>query len=166
MSNYKGVLFLEGVFKEDVIKIEDMFEERMFLEETVIDIKNYDKIPSEFTGVESWPKKTNLLCNYCTLNIKSFPWFEPRSLDIIDDKIQSMTEGVYCSPNCVVAHINLKYHDIANCINKIEMLKIIYNWVVKEEIDDITPSPNYLLMQKFGGDMTEDDFIKSISNKN
>lgn len=166
MGKYKGVLFLEGVFKDDVIKMEDIFEERMFLEETVIDIKNYDNIPSEFTGVESWPTKTNLLCNYCTLNIKSFPWFEPRSLDIIDDQIQSMSEGVYCSPNCVVAHINLKYNDIAKCINKIEMLKIIYNWVLKEEINVITPSPNYLLMQKFGGCMTEDEFVNLIPGKN
>ena len=73
MSGYKGVLFLEGVFKTDVIKLEDEFENRMFDDIEVVDTVVYDKQPREFSGIENWPTKTNLMCNFvikpaCALN--------------------------------------------------------------------------------------------------
>ena len=54
-----GVLFLQGVFKKDCKRMEDMFREKIIVENTNDrETKLYDKIPVIFTSLNDWFKST------------------------------------------------------------------------------------------------------------
>ena len=38
------------------------------------EFEEFDKIPSKFTTVDAWPKKTNLKCWRCNRKFKTIPW--------------------------------------------------------------------------------------------
>lgn len=90
-SNNTCTLFLQGVFKKDCQKLEDMLRNKIMTENPMNtqDVKQYDKIPVIFTSVASWLKSTTIPCWFCTRNFKSRPWFEPVSIEPYGDSTES-----------------------------------------------------------------------------
>lgn len=86
-----GILFLQGVFKKDCQKIEEMFRNKIISETNTgnnnSDTKIYDKIPVIFTNLNDWPKYTNIPCWYCMRNYKGIPWFMPQSIEPTGDDL-------------------------------------------------------------------------------
>ena len=69
----------------------------------------YDKIPQSFTGIENWPKTTNLLCWTCSLNFDTTPVFIPLNLENSASLLKMGVYGNFCSFNCAMDRIN-RYH--------------------------------------------------------
>ena len=183
-STFDGILFLQGVFKKDCKRMEDMFREKLISENTVTcEAKIYDKIPVIFTTLENWLKSTNLQCWFCTRTFKGRPWFEPQSIEpvnelstgvILDNQelkkctsrksVAIVPVGVYCSCNCVRAYINLHTKDLADRLNKVEMLKYVYEIFSGKSIPDIQSSPPPTDMIQYGGDLTPTEYQQKIDS--
>jgi hypothetical protein len=185
-NTYSGVLFLQGVFKKDCKKMEDIFQDRLISDVTVItEQKIYDKIPVNFTKLNLWPKFTNLSCWFCSRFFKNRPWFEPQSIEPISDgtvgnilsniqtnsgsykkSVSIVTLGIFCTCNCVRSYIDLHTHDIAEKLNKISMLKFVYEIFKGVNIPDIQPSPAPTCMVQYGGSITNFEYQRIINNLN
>jgi hypothetical protein len=180
---YNGILFLQGVFKQEYRKMEDIFQERLLVDGPTQEAKIYDKPPVNFTNLSTWPKTTNLKCWRCHLPFKSRPWFEPQSIEpiseggsgsiiegekikkIINKKSVSIpTHGIFCSANCVSAYIDLHTKNLAERHNKHAMLKYVYEIYMEKSIPDIQPSPPPTEMIQYGGNLTESEYKQKIES--
>ncbi len=79
--NKSDILFLQGVFKKDCLRDEDIFRNKLMMSVSSSVETVYDKIPSHFTTLDRWLKSTNLLCRWCHRAIKGRPWFKPISIE-------------------------------------------------------------------------------------
>ncbi len=183
-KSYSGVdsydvLFLKGVYKHECKKMEDMFQDRLLSTHKKYDTIVYDKMPAVFTGVNNWPKNTNLLCNTCSRTFVGFPWFEPQSIDPISEgsaggifdniheysnvkEYSIIPKGVFCSVNCVIFNILKKTRDFADQHNKIEMLKFLFYIVRGKTLNSVRPSPDPIEMVQYGGNLTPLEYQKKI----
>ena len=171
-----GFLFLQGVFKRDGRKLEDMLKDQLLWEDSrdisldIQDVKGYNTIPVQFNNEETWPKSTNVQCWWCTLNFDSVPRFIPISIEPTTDGVVGTvilaselkktpnkkayiisTKGLFCSFNCVSAYICIHTHDMFDRLNKLSMLKFVYEMLTKKKARDIKSSPHPTDMIQFGG---------------
>lgn len=174
-----GILFLQGVYKKDCKRVEDFFHERL-LHDSSNENKMYDKIPMIFTGISKWVKSTNLLCWTCTRSFKGRPWFEPQSIDPMNNSVSKFStniplkniskkhefcisiKGNFCSPNCVMRYILNYTRDMSDRLNKIAMLNFVYELFTGVSIHDIQPAPHHTEMIQYGGCMTVQEYQKKI----
>jgi hypothetical protein len=175
-------LFLQGVYKNDCDKIEDFFHKRLL---NTNDSKNYDKIPLVFYNLDSWIKKTNLLCWNCHRVPKSVPWFEPQSIDVTSkgsignlvtsDKLVRNhntveycinVKGIFCSCNCVMRYILINSKNLPDKINKISMLHILHEIFTGKKVIEIEPAPLVTDLVQYGGNLTEIEYQKKIDDFN
>jgi hypothetical protein len=70
--------------------------------------------------------------------------------------------GNFCSPNCVMSHIMIYTRDMSERLNKISMLKFVYELFTGVSINDIQPSPSHTEMVQYGGNKTSQDYQKKI----
>jgi hypothetical protein len=156
-----GILFLQGVYKKDCKKIEDFFTDKLLNE----DVKKYNTIPILFTGLDNHPKSTNILCWNCNRSFKGRPWFEPQSLsyNIKTKDVNVTCRGNFCGPNCVRAYINTYNKDMAERLNKVSMLKIVYEIFNGRKVDEILPAPDYRIMVQYGGHIQPFEYQKMIT---
>lgn len=182
-----GSLFLHGVFKRDVRKLEDMLKDQLLNEDyyasDITEIKSYDALPVHYTSDELWPKSCNFQCWWCTLNFKGIPRSMPLSIEPISsgqignvitaEELKNMsnkkgilipTKGVFCSFNCVAAYITTYIHDLFDRLNKLAMLKYIYELQTKKKAKDIHPSPPPTDMVQFGGTMGAQQYRAKIES--
>ena len=182
-----GILFLKGVYKRDCRKMEDVFQTRLLADDTTRDedAKEYDKIPSKFTDLENWPKRTNLPCWGCKRHFKTRPWFEPQSIEptstggvgtfrtaaeikklhqTADEKrgISVITDGNFCCGHCVRWWIDRNSKNIAECENKKKMLVFIYEVFTGKIVVEVKPSPNFTERQEWGGPLTDAEYQQKI----
>jgi hypothetical protein len=184
----KGTLFLQGVFKKDCRRMEEMFQDRLMTEVVLDkhDTIHYNKIPLYFNSKDQWIKSTNLLCWYCHRSFKNMPWFEPQSIepvskgqsgivlngqqikDLEEDKgVSIIIKGNFCSKNCVSAYILKNTKDVSERIDKMNMLKYVCHIMTgKKIIDDIIPSPSPTEMIQYGGDLLPAEYQKKIDDIN
>lgn len=177
------VLFLPGVFKKDCQLIEDMFRDKLLIKDKKVDDKVFDKIPSCFTTLENWPKKTNLKCWSCHRYFNSIPWFEPQAIEPIclgsvgkflssvdmkkltNQKIYNIpAKGNFCSCNCVQEYIDRNTKDLSDKINKKKMLEYVYMLIKGKKIIDIRPSPHYTNLKQYGGNYSETEYQHKIDS--
>ena len=176
------VLFIQGVYKKNCKRMEDMFREKI-IENTITHETIYDKIPVVFNSIDEWPRSSNLCCWYCSRHFKTRPWFEPQSIEpvneisdgsILDSKAISsviykkqtsiVVKGVFCTCNCVRAYIELHTNDYADKFNKVQMLKYIYELFTSKQTLDIQPSPPPTEMQQYGGKLSLVEYQQKIDH--
>lgn len=167
-----NILFLRKCFLRDCGTIEDMFDERLIDQTISEDILykniqvNYNEIPIYFTGVETWIKKTNLKCWFCDCCFNNIPIFIP---DIVITTIENnvkkfniSTIGNFCSFNCAAAHIELHYASNKKT-EKHNLLKLLYKIMNSGMIiHEIIPSPPKVLMQQYGGRLTNTEYSNIV----
>ena len=187
-NTVSGILFLRGVYKKDCKSFEDIFQDRLmhdeFPESETKCIKVYDEIPIKFTSLESWKKKSNNKCWRCHRNFETRPWFEPQSIEPVshgkvgnfipkksmkkvndERNVSIVARGNFCSPNCVCANIHLHTKTLEERLNKIDMLKYVYEIFTGRAITDIQPSPNPTIMKAYNGiGITENEYQNLIDN--
>lgn len=106
----------------------------------------------------SHPTKHNTIYNY----IGGISTAEP---SVRKNKALAMSvHGVFCSPNCVRAYIDLHTKDLSERLNKISMLKYEYEIFCGKSIPDIQPSPDPTEMVQYGGSTSASDYQQKIDN--
>ncbi len=182
LNTHNNTLFLQGVFKKDCMYMEDMLCGKLsIVKDKKIDAAIFDKIPTCYTSLETWPKKTNLKCWTCHRNFNTMPWFEPQAIEpvcvgeagkyIEVNNLKKLTNektynipaiGNFCSCNCVQDHIEKNTKDLSEKTNKKIMLKFVYHLIKGKNINEIRPSPSFTLMKVYGGKLSESEYQQKI----
>jgi hypothetical protein len=130
-------------------------------------IIEYDEIPDYFTGVDTWPKATNLLCWSCCISIPSMPWFVPISkvkkvISVSDDdedlsyntkEISAFKpHGYFCFPSCVKRYIRrVDDPKIRNKDESIRLLNMVYKEITGKDVLDIPEAEDKNIMMQYCG---------------
>lgn len=197
-----SVLFIKGVFKKDCIS-DDFFEKKILetitpypevVDQTteIVDFTNmgnlsYDKLPSIFSNIDMWPKKTNLLCWYCTLGFTYIPVFIPKVIEpvsikknfnivsvgdsILDEcnsskKYSISVHGTFCTFGCAQAFIDKSEYSIPDKIEYTNKLKFLYKLFYNKKFNLIPGYPEPYEMKQFGGTYTIDQYREFINKLN
>lgn len=151
-----------GVLKKREVKIE--------VEEQVERKHEPYRIDS-FKGTHCW---------YCTLAIEGDVWALPlkKRKDVTykrffteEKKVEifrmnetcgegTMFEGSFCCPSCILAYI---YN--ANAENAVRYRESCSNLLTMLNVTTLQPSPDYRLLKKFGGSLTEEEY-KTLRGEN
>lgn len=166
MSDIPKILFIQGVYLNDGIFLNDVLEEQMIKKLNISESHQEeilpDKLPYVYTGVENWPTTTNIPCWYCDLNFEGRPKFIPISIELIDGKYHMPREAVLCSFGCGFSYIDLYYHKCDDNIEKKNMLKLLRKDMTRKDSDEAEPAPSKYIMKKYGGDITESEYKNMI----
>tara|TARA_B100000900_G_scaffold101218_1_gene83821 strand:+ start:647 stop:1183 length:537 start_codon:yes stop_codon:yes gene_type:complete len=157
-------LFIEHVFLEDLFDNNTKSNEILNKNEDNF----YKKIPNKFTDKLFWLKHTNINCWYCSCIFSNTPVFIPKNIEYDNNDILFYkTYGCFCSFNCCISYINLKYPisgDLHNNVYKKQMLYKLYtNFYPDKKITEILPSPERNLLKKFGGHLTDEEYQNKIA---
>jgi hypothetical protein len=162
----KQILFLSNVYLRDCKKVEDIFQESIFSSSIITKEPEYDKIPSIYTGMDTWKKSTNIPCWWCDLQFKDIPVFIPKSIDAPTNlKPQTMRpEGIFSSFHCAQAYINRNYPRLKDKTSLSNQLKLLYKDMKGISIDDILAAPDPKKeMKKYGvGNLTEEEYVLKV----
>ena len=176
------ILFIENIKKSDVVKCkkgaaksknevskkstQEMTsyilsdeEDNDTLEHNVV----MNKIPKVFTSLETWIKKTNLRCWYCSLNFDTVPVFLPINIYKKNNKILQDVHGNFCSFNCTQSYINVYFCNKDTFIYNNNLIKL-YKTFYKKNIASIDISPSKYDLALYGGYLTESEYKNKISN--
>jgi hypothetical protein len=173
IAEYKvsKILFIRGVFIKDCIPIDEIFEQQIIEQ---LNMENppimYDKIPTTFTNLRTWVKKTNIKCWYCDLNFDNMPIFIPKLIENTGtpDTYNISTFGCFCSFCCAMSFNNIHNHKICMNIQVKEMLLFLYRIFNNVVIDEVLASPDRYEMKQYGGDtdsMTYRNKINKLKKK-
>lgn len=209
MSARPKILFLPGVFLKDCPRPEDESSEEIIELDDDLDtiatdvtelelsvkcrpsIKKYDSIPTQFTGRDSWPKSTNLLCWYCNQPFDNFPWAIPISCsknliaddsDVTDVSDASLLEsfgtfkealvmdvhGNFCSCSCSLTYIKRILDSAIISRHESERLLLIFAEIMTgEKLTYIALVDPPSQMQKYcgPGGKTDEAYIEENSQK-
>lgn len=156
-----NLLFLTGVHLSDCTDMADILEERLMEDEIEGqkggEIITYDKIPSVFTSIETWPINTNLRCWYCTLGFSTMPVFIPK---LIGSNGELIPHGVFCLFTCASSYIHERF-PIAERWQKMELLKVLFKHFFPDVPvpHEIPCSPKWQSLEIYGGDLPTADYI-------
>lgn len=159
------ILFIRGVFIKDCIPIDEIFEKRI-IDKLNIDNPTieYNKIPSIFTNLNKWIKKTNIKCWYCDLNFDNMPVFIPKIIEQTShNEYNISTLGCFCSFCCAMAYNNLHNQKICKNIQVKKMLLFLYKIFNNAIINEITASPSKYTMVQYGGDVCSMNYRVQIN---
>jgi hypothetical protein len=169
------ILFIKNVFINDCILMDDLMEKKLMEEanetaETKQVDDKYTKLPSIFTNIKIWPKKTDILCWHCDRTFYGPPIFIPKTMEPNitigtgsgDGKYLISTEGCFCSFNCAVSYVLTNYNKSYEKINKIGMLKLLFREFYGKAPNDIIPSPPRYQMVQYNGSLTLNEYSTHI----
>ncbi len=134
MSTIPQTIFLEGVFLNDRMTLNQLFNEFEEREITPNNSSNiyknnniekiiYDKLPKTFISLDKWPKKTNTKCHHCTLNIINIPIPIPISVETTKNYERIFDiKHICCTFVCGATLIT---HRITNKSTRWEMLSML-----------------------------------------
>ena len=163
------ILFIRGVFVEDCVPIDQLFEQQLMTgldnEIVIKPTAQYDKLPSIFYSLEQWPEKIKLHCWYCDRMVNGVPIFVPKYIEPSANGPIMGVDGCYCNFNCAVSGINLYYPDKQTNKSKKDMLKFLYNMFCGKSITEICPAVSKTEMIKYGGDLTEQEYGEKCKAK-
>jgi hypothetical protein len=160
------ILFIKGVFIQDCIPFENIFEQQIIDKLNIEDnIVNYIPLPSIFRNISSWVKKTNNKCWYCDLNFESVPLFIPKVIDQtnIKDEYNISTMGCFCSFSCCIKFNNIHNTNICDNIDVRDMILFLYKIFNGKKVSEILPAPEKYIMKHYGGDITPIEYKKKIN---
>jgi len=150
-ENQSNILIIGGVYPEEfqceTINYKKIEKETLMIDKFSYQEEELTELPARFTGVNNWPKTSNLRCYSCDLIPNSYPKFIPCNIISIDncDYI-----GHFCEWNCAVRFV---LHEFSGP-NKWDLLKGVYeveslfSGVLKKAIPE---SPPKTIMQAYCG---------------
>lgn len=158
------ILHLKGVSLSDIITMEDLFNDKMSIQEAAVaDVaEECDKIKPVFTSIEEWPSTNNIRCWFCTLKFKSIPWFI-----IMSETINKTfnVKGNFCSSGCLTGYVQANFSkrehfDIYHNIGK------VYTIITGKKNNNIIPSPSIYNLEMYGGSMSMQKYKQELEKIN
>jgi hypothetical protein len=113
---------------------------------------SYTVLPTRYTGIESWPQKSNLRCWNCDLIPLSAPRFIPVNSELaLNGKKICDRVGHFCMANCAVSYVVEHYpaHLHRHLARTIAIFEEDFDGKAHEEI---YPAPPKTLMTPYRGD--------------
>ena len=109
-----------------------------------------------------WPKTTNIHCFCCCHGFENTPWGIPTKYDG-NTGIFNLY-GIFCSPNCVLAH--LLNHETNTMVlwEQISLLNLLH-YKIYETDDNLVPAPDKICLKCFGGPLSIDEY-RGLTLKN
>ncbi len=173
------VLFIKGVFKRDCAtddllekKVLDSIHNEAYINTNVHSVMNdtneysygisekvtYQKLPSVFESLSTWPTKTNLLCWHCSLSFDTVPIFIPKVIEpiISKTKVHQYSMGVYgvfCTFGDAMEFIKNRNWSIVDKIDAMNKLKHLHKVFYNTQYKDIVSYPSIYDMVQYGGDL-------------
>jgi hypothetical protein len=157
-------LVLRGIFPQDFTKpVAPVASDASAQDRALV----YTEIPKRFTGVESWPRYSNLKCWYCGLVPASYPCFVPKNIESDGTEDACDPEGVFNTWNCVVAYI-MKNYPPTQWWELNEAVLIFESKFSGCRRKKIMPAPPPTLRKEYCGanGITEKQYIEKIENIN
>jgi len=167
------ILFLKGVSLDDIVTIEDMFNQEILdasdttmpdnAEESV-----WDRVSTEFVSLDKWSKSTNIRCWFCTLKFKSMPWFIINNISLTADGKVYNIKGNFCSCGCLMGFVKRNYSNREN-FDIYHNVYSLYKIFTGRQKISILPSPDIYNLLIYGGTMSMEAYkeeLEKINEKN
>jgi hypothetical protein len=182
------ILFIKDVFKYHCIN-DDIFEQKILENSNIVDMSQsneqileysnnninnnyvvYDKLPTTFEDIKTWPKKTNLVCWNCHLAFEDIPVFIPNVLEPVSNKklyrnsdkhpISIGVTGVFCAFGCAMNYVETRHYSMVTKTEAICKLKMLHKLFYGKPMKDISHYPPPSLMTRYGGSLSVEEYIE------
>jgi len=110
----------------------------------------------------TWPTTSNICCFWCCHNFDNTPWGIPKKYNM-DTGIFTLY-GIFCSPNCVLAHLLRNENNNVNLWEQISLLNLLH-YKIYENDDNVIPAPDNICLKMFGGPLNIQEF-RALTLKN
>ena len=117
-------------------------------------------ILNELVNKENRPTNTNILCFWCGTHFNNSPWGVPTKFE----KNLFHLYGIFCTPQCTLAHIINCDKDDDYLWEKVSLLNLLY-FKVHGKYENLVPSLNKIALTQYGGSLEEEHY-KDIINQN
>ena len=108
-----------------------------------------------------WLDKTDILCFWCCHNFDTTPW----GLPVKYENNEFTLTGIYCSPNCAMAHLLNIESNNNNLWERIVLLNLLHHKIYETD-ENIVPAPDKVCLRAFGGPFNIDEYrYLTIENK-
>lgn len=158
VSTVPKVLFISGVKKSDLLN-------RHKQDTTVFeDLKNnviYANVPSRLIKYSDLGRTIKARCWNCDYEYTGVEIFFPKVID--HDKF--LAEGCFNSFKCLMSYVKLYYSnslDEIESVNKVNFLRKILIQKIPELNASLEPALSKYVMTKYGGTMSEEDYLKLL----
>jgi hypothetical protein len=122
-----------------------------------------DKIPSVFTGLDSWPAHSNLRCWSCTFTFDGRPSFVPTYLrENASGGLEVGVLGNTCTFNCAELMIETSGLPPEERQRMQENLCVVYFLFTGHHVTRIKPAPPKTKLHQYGGEWDEETFWKKL----
>lgn len=109
-----------------------------------------------------WLQNTNVSCFWCCHGFDHTPWGVPTKYDSSTGVFA--LSGIFCSPNCALAHL-LEYEHNNNLLwEKVSLLNLLHYKIYMND-ENLVPAPDKLCLKMFGGPLAVDEF-RALTIKN
>lgn len=115
---------------------------------------------NELINKDSRPETTNILCFWCGCHFDGPPWGVPTKYD----KGLFDLYGIFCSPQCTLAHMVHNDKDDDYIWEKVALLNLLY-FKVYQKYENLVPSLDKISLTKYGGSLEEKQY-KEIIDQN
>jgi len=115
---------------------------------------------NELVNKDKRPATTNILCFWCGCQFDGPPWGIPTKYD----KGLFDLYGIFCSPQCTLAHTVHNEKDDDYLWEKIALLNLLY-FKVYQKYENLVPSLDKISLIKYGGSLEEKQY-KEIIDQN
>ncbi|MCK9608146.1 MAG: hypothetical protein M0R33_17010 [Methylomonas sp.] len=128
--------------------------------------QKFDELRKVFYSVDQWVQHTNLLCWYCSDEIKSYPKFIPVVLKSTLSGEQWNTLGYFCEWSCAEAYGEANCRDLLNMWDLRNHIAIMRQKFDGGAIHHVPPSISPTRMKKYCGEegLTEDEYRQELQH--
>lgn len=110
----------------------------------------------------TWLQNTNVACFWCCHKFDHTPWGIPTKYDSNTGIFK--LSGIFCSPNCALAHLLQSEHNNVLLWEKVSLLNLLHYKIYMTD-ENLVPAPDKLCLKMFGGPLAVEEF-RALTIKN
>ncbi len=109
-----------------------------------------------------WLQSTSVACFWCCHGFDHTPWGVPTKYDSSTGVF--VLSGIFCSPNCALAHLLEYEHNNMLLWEKVSLLNLLHYKIYMTD-ENLVPAPDKLCLKMFGGPLAVEEF-RALTIKN
>lgn len=148
----------DGASKKRLTQIEILLNKKY---KTAKQIDLLHNLAISYEGTK-WPQTSNICCFWCCHNFDNTPWGIPKKY-VADTGIFTMY-GIFCSPNCVLAHLLKHESNNVALWEQVSLLNLLH-YKIYETDENIIPALDNVCLRMFGGPLNIQEF-RALTLKN
>jgi hypothetical protein len=158
-----NIIFIPNVHISDCKQIDQLFAEQLLSVDVPAIKQRYDKIPSTFISLDTWPKSNNLDCWNCSRQFETIPIFVPKTIEPFGgvNDIRMSVLGNFCHWGCATAWVTIRMTG-EELKNTMDMLKYEYEIFTGKKAYNFQCSPDVYDQPRFGGELSPTSWYKKM----